>query len=119
MPQGMAGPGAERTGRDDRLVERTLQVGLAIGLGLMLAGLLVDAGSGALDARPVRLGALGASMPLGTRLAALGVLALGLTPASRVVLLVMLWGRERDWRFVAVAGVVLAVLAAALFAGVG
>lgn len=115
----MAGPGAERTGRDDRLVERTLQAGLAIALGLMLAGLLVDAGTGALDARPVRLGALASPMPLGTRLVALGVLALGLTPASRVVLLVMLWTRERDWRFVVVAAVVLAVLAVALFAGAG
>jgi len=48
---------------------------------------------------------------------ALGILALALTPALRVVTLIGLWSRERDWHYVRVAAVVLVVLAVA--AGLG
>jgi len=43
-----------------------------------------------------------------------GVVVLALTPVARVLVLIGLWVRERDWRFVAVAGVVLVVLGVAV-----
>lgn len=109
----------ERGELNERLVARTLQAGLAVGLSLMTAGWLVDVATVGLRPDAVRFGDFLHPMSLGTRLGALGVLALGLTPASRVTLLVVLWARERDWRFVGVAATVLVVLTAALFAGVG
>ena len=111
--------GERRSSSDERLVARTLQAGLAVGLALMLAGVVIAVATGAVEAEPVRLRELTAPLPLGTRLAGLGVLALGLTPGMRVLLLVVLWARERDWRFAAVAATVLAVLTASLLAGVG
>jgi hypothetical protein len=41
----------------------------------------------------------------------LGVLVLVLTPALRVLAVMLIWWRERDWRFVAVAVAVIATLA--------
>ena len=85
----------------------------------MLAGAVVRLASGSPGSESVRLRELASPLPLASRLSALGVLALGLTPAVRVLLLLSLWLRERDWRFAAVAAIVLAVLTASLLAGVG
>jgi uncharacterized membrane protein len=47
----------------------------------------------------------------------LGILALGLTPAVRVLVLAAVWAHQRDWRFVAVAAVVVMTLAVATVLG--
>ena len=50
---------------------------------------------------------------------ALGVLVLAATPLFRVLALVVLWTRERDWRFVVVALLVVATLSMAIVVGHG
>jgi len=50
---------------------------------------------------------------------ALGIVVLALTPAFRVLALVGLWWRERDYRFVVVALAVVATLAASVLLGKG
>ncbi|HEY6460058.1 MAG TPA: DUF1634 domain-containing protein, partial [Polyangiaceae bacterium] len=95
----------------------TLRVGLAVALSLLLAGWILDLASGSHAEPAVALGKLTTHLPLGLRLGALGVLALAVTPASRVLLLLYLWTRERDWRFAAVAATVAAILVAAVLLG--
>jgi uncharacterized membrane protein len=48
----------------------------------------------------------------------LGLLVLILTPIARVALTLVLFERQRDWTFVALSGIVLAILVLGLF-GVG
>jgi len=47
------------------------------------------------------------------------VTVLALTPALRVLALVAIWWRERDWRFVGVALAVVATLAVGIALGKG
>ncbi len=49
----------------------------------------------------------------------LGLLALMVTPVMRVAVLAVGWGRERNWRFLAVALTVLGLLGLSLVLGVG
>lgn len=53
----------------------------------------------------------------GHRLMIAGILMLTLTPALSVVALLVLWTREGLWRFAGTAGLVLALLGAALWLG--
>lgn len=55
----------------------------------------------------------------GDALMAWGILALAVTPAARVIALLVLWSVEHDRRFVLVALAVLVVLAVAALAGGG
>jgi len=55
----------------------------------------------------------------GLVLSTLGVLVLALTPALRVLAVMLIWWRERDWRFVGVAVAVVATLAVGLMLGRG
>ncbi|GMU63550.1 MAG: DUF1634 domain-containing protein [Myxococcales bacterium] len=97
-----------------------LRGGLAVAVVLMVVGLVVQVASGEVAAPGVPLRALvGTGVSPGTRLMGLGVLALGLTPGLRVVLLLVLWARERDWRFVGVAALVVMTLAVSLALGGG
>ena len=48
---------------------------------------------------------------------ALGVLTLALTPFGRVVALILLWRRERDYPFVAVGLAVVGILGIAILVG--
>lgn len=106
--------------RDGRLVQLLLQSGLAISALLMLAGLVVQLASGAHGAVSVKMFEIAtAKVGTGTRLMALGILVLAFTPVFRVLMLVGLWTRERDWRFVGVAMTVVVVLAIAIAAGGG
>ena len=57
------------------------------------------------------------ALSLGNRLLGLGVLALAMTPALRVVTLLYLWGKEKDYRFMLVAAVVMVTLALSIFLG--
>lgn len=99
-------------------IQRVLRGGLATSVVLMAAGLAIGFAAGEQTAPPVRLFALG-SAGGGETIMALGVLALAITPLLRVLVLIGLWAHERDWRFVATAVVVLAVLVTSTVVGRG
>ena len=97
-----------------------LRVGLGASVLLLVAGMIVRLGAGVDDAPAVRLWDFAVSGgDLGLRLTTLGVLVLAMTPALRVLALVALWWRERDWRFVAVALAVAVTLSAGILMGKG
>jgi uncharacterized membrane protein len=103
-----------------RDVQWLLRAGLAIAAALMLAGVvsaLVGSPPPAGAWRPAE--AFGSGQPFSLRLSGLGILVLAATPAFRVVTLIMLWIRERDWKYVAVAVVVAIVLLLAIALGGG
>jgi uncharacterized membrane protein len=93
-----------------RYVGYTLRAGLVLSTVLLAGGLAARLVSGISDAP--------AALPwtfegdLGMVLSSLGVTVLAMTPALRVLALVVLWAKERDWRFVAVALAVVATLSA-------
>ena len=107
----------------DRLhkrVQLVLRAGLVTSVVLMVAGLVLRFARGENDAPAVGL------LDLFTRggdtglvLTALGILVLALTPALRVLALISVWWRERDYRFVGVALMVLATLIASVLLGRG
>lgn len=104
---------------DARAVSWLLRSGL-VGSALLLAiGLVLQLASGETVSRPMSLGAEaeGEARSAGEVVMGLGVVVLALTPVARVLALVGLWVRERDWRFVMVAGVVLVVLGVAVMVG--
>ena len=112
-------PGHDAREEADRsAIQILLRVGLGLGFALMLAGLAVKLDRGGGSAPAVRLFALRSGGP-GDTIMAVGILALALTPALRVLTLIVLWTRERDWRYVGVATMVLAVLAVAARLGHG
>ncbi len=104
---------------DRRVVAMVLRTGLAVACALMAAGLTVTLARGDRHAHVVRLFEIGGDQAVGDLLLAAGVVVLALTPAVRVLALVVLWAREGDRRFVAVALVVVAVLVAAAAFGHG
>jgi Protein of unknown function (DUF1634) len=112
-PRAARAHGAER-----RDVQWLLRIGLATAAALMAAGLLAAFLGGPLPHaawRPTEL--FHAHQALSVRLCGLGILVLSATPAFRVVTLIGLWVRERDWKYVAVAVVVAVVLALAIALG--
>ena len=101
-------------------VQLLLRAGLALSGTLMTAGFALQFAHDALRSQgfaPRDLFA--ASLPLGERLMGAGILVLAATPAVRVIALLLLWTRERDFRFVAVALAVIATLSAAIALGGG
>lgn len=100
-----------------RDVQRLLRLGLAGAAALMTAGLVVALWSGAPDVALQPRTLLQRDLPLSVRLCGLGVLLLAATPALRVLTLIVLWIRERDWKYAAVAVSVAIVLGAAVVLG--
>ncbi len=101
-----------------RDVQRLLQLGLAVAAGLMTAGLGLALWSGAPDVALQPRGLVQRDLPLPVRLCGLGVLALAATPALRVLTLIVLWVRERDWKYAAVAlGVAIVLIADVMLGG--
>lgn len=104
-----------RSKRAQQLVQRLLQGGLATSVILLIAGLtwsvITDTPSS-----PVRLGEI---LEWGgpDRIMALGALTLALTPFGGVVALILLWWRERDYRFVATGLAVVGILGIAILVG--
>jgi Protein of unknown function (DUF1634) len=106
-----------------RWVHLSLLVGLVLS-GLLMAGGLVLA---LVFDQPRPVGAPPATGTLlrraiggdGLALMDLGMLALMATPVLRVAVLTVGWCLERDWRFAAVAAVVLGLLGLSLALGVG
>ncbi len=94
----------------ERLLARVLQYGTwlasaAIGMGLAVA--LIDSHSG------LHTGGLFSS----TRIISLGILLFILLPVIRVFLMLLVFLKERDYRFSAIAGLVLLILALGFVVG--
>ncbi len=100
-----------------KYVGYTLRGGIVLSACLLTAGLVVRLASGIDDAPAARPWTFEGD--LGFVLSTLGVTVLALTPALRVLALVVLWARERDWRFVAVALAVVATLSVGVVLGRG
>jgi uncharacterized membrane protein len=101
-----------------RDVQLLLRIGLGTGAVLMAAGLVAALVSGPMPGLLLQTGGLwhrDAALPV--RLCAIGILVLAGTPAVRVIALIVLWVRERDWRYAAVAVTVAAVLTLAVALG--
>jgi uncharacterized membrane protein len=97
-----------------------LRIGLGTAALLMAAGLVVALTSGPLPSPPLQVhGLWRGDVSLSVRLCGLGILVLSATPAVRVIALMVLWIRERDWKYAAVAAVVAAVLTVAIALGGG
>ena len=104
----------------DTVVHHTLVAGMAVGLALLLTGLALSAaGRGGLAVASLKAPvALRAAIHLrAPGFYSLGLLALILTPFVRVVGSIVAFAVARDWRFVAVTAVVLAVMLASIAVG--
>jgi uncharacterized membrane protein len=108
------------TSTERRDVKVLLRLGLGVGAALMAAGLVAALLAGPLPSQPLRVSALwhGELAP-SIRLCGLGILVLSATPAFRVITLIILWIRERDWKYALVAVAVAAVLVLAIALGGG
>lgn len=111
MPAEVHGRRSER-----RVVAALLRAGLAVSAGSMTVGLSWAVAAGRLAALPLRLGELDGSRA-GALLMGIGLIVLALTPAARVVALVIDFSIERDWRFAAVAAGVAALLSIGIALG--
>ena len=103
-------------------VHWTLLSGLAASAVLLVAGLiamLVQGHESAAPHAPLDTLIRDAVQFRGPALSTLGLLVLMITPILRVVVLLAGWTMRRDWRFAAVALVVLALLILSLSVGVG
>jgi hypothetical protein len=106
-------PAAER-----RDVQLLLRIGLGTAAVLMGTGLLAALASGPQPSPPLQIGDLWhRDLALSVRLCGIGILVLSATPAVRVIALIVLWVRERDWKYAAVAVAVAAVLTLAVALG--
>ncbi len=105
--------------RVQRTVEWLLRGGLIVAVVLMAIGLALKVASGSDRSPAVKLFELSAAESEGDRLMAIGVLVLAVTPALRVLALVWMWTRERDWRFVAVSCAVVVTLVVSVLVGHG
>lgn len=102
-----------------RIVHGLLRAGLVLSIGLMTVGLVIKLASGDHANSAVKLFDLAGAPSTGDALMGVGIAVLGLTPALRVVVLAAIWAHQRDWRFVAVAGAVVATLVVAALLGGG
>jgi uncharacterized membrane protein len=117
------GDGGGRTARRatiDTVVHHTLAAGVAVGLALLLAGLVLTlAGRGGLAVATLKApAALRAAFHLrAAGFYSLGLLALILTPFIRVLGSIVAFAAAREWRFVAVTSAVLVVMLASIAVG--
>lgn len=118
-PLSMSTEDQHRVHRDQRAVQLLLRVGLAASVMMMLTGLVMKVVSGSRHSDGIRLFSMADAASVADATMAIGVLVLAVTPVFRVVALIVLWTRERDWRFVAVAVTVVVVLGLAVLLGHG
>lgn len=111
---------SEARRRRRRSILVLLRGGLVVAVTLMSLGFLASVASGDMTAHVVRISDLPAGgIDLGDRLMGLGVFVLALTPAGGVLALLLLWLKERDWRFAGVAAGVTVLLVVAALVGHG
>lgn len=104
------------------VVSYTLTAGVAASLSVMAAGyILALARGGPLPGAATPLPELAAGLRAVEpgAVMSLGLMLLLATPAARVVVLVWVFARRREWPFVAASLIVLAVLAASVLIGKG
>jgi uncharacterized membrane protein len=105
---------------DRKVVQFLLRFGLGLSVLMMLTGLVISLSSGETTATPVEMKSLfGAGLTFGNRLMGTGVLLLALTPVLRVLMLIYLWYREKDWKFAIIALIVFATLMVSISLGGG
>jgi uncharacterized membrane protein len=102
-----------------RFIQILLRATLTLSALLMLVGLSIWSGSHQAAAPAVKPGQLFSGLDQGDRLMLAGIVVLAITPALQVLALLLLWVRERAWRFVATSGLVLVLLGIAFWAGGG
>lgn len=112
----------QRQRRLEHWVHWTLLGGLMVSALLLVTGMLALVTGGKVSTPPPQ--SLGALLREGMQfhgpaLTVLGLLVLMITPILRVIVLLIGWSLEREWRFTAVALAVLALLIASLVLGVG
>lgn len=105
--------------RVQKIIEWLLRGGLIVSVVLMTIGLVMKLASGSKHAGGVKLFELSDADSSADLVMAIGVLVLAMTPAFRVIALLIIWTRERDWRFVGVACAVVVTLALAVVVGHG
>lgn len=106
---------------DQRVVQQILRGGIATSVVLMSAGvvahLITDPGAEARAVQFTQLVNPATSVP--DLLLGWGILVLALTPVVRVVSLILLWARMKDWVYFGVSLTVLFVLGFAVAVGHG
>ncbi len=101
------------------LVAVVLRVGLVVGGLLVAIGLLLSLGEGDRVANAVRPFDILHTGVSADTLMALGMLVFGATPVAGVATLIVIWARERDYRFAALALLVMIILVLSALTGVG
>jgi uncharacterized membrane protein len=102
-----------------RFIQALLRSTLAASILFMTIGAVIWGVSGRRASAAVTPENLFRSLDTGNRLMLAGIVLLAITPALQVVALLVLWIRERAWRFAATAALVIVLLATALWAGKG
>jgi hypothetical protein len=111
---------ADRLRKERRhFIQVLLGVSLTASVVLMTIGAFMWSTLGLRTAEAVVPGKLFGPLDAGNRLMLAGIVLLALTPALQVGALLVLWVRERAWRFVVTAALVLMLLAVALWVGGG
>jgi hypothetical protein len=87
----------------ERLLAQTLQYGTWLASAIIAAGL-------ALALIDLRLGTHAAGLLSGTRIVETGIVVFILLPVFRVFLMLLVFLKERDYRYSAIAGLVLLIL---------
>lgn len=113
----MADPANERS--EERVVSWLLRGGLILSSIMMAVGLVLALARARLQQHPVSFRTLGHYLAGGhpSGLMALGLFVLVALPVARVLVLVVQFARERDWRFAAVGSAVFGMLVLAVFLG--
>jgi uncharacterized membrane protein len=96
-----------------------LVTSLVVAAVLMTTGLIIWTATNHATARAVTPGSLFSTIDTGNRLMLGGIVLVAITPALLVVALLVLWLRERAWRFAATSALVIILLGIALWVGRG
>ncbi len=112
----MMGPNAEvEQKRTHKAIAAVLRIGLALSVVLAALAITFD------GAHVLQIGKPGVALDdraeIALASATLSLVILAATPALRVLLLGILWARQRDWRFALIALAVAGVLTASVLLG--
>ena len=102
-----------------RFIQILLRASLTASAALMTTGIVIWSASDQATARAATPARLFSRLDTGNRLMLAGIALLAITPALRVLALLVLWVRERAWRFAATSALVLILLGIALWVGGG
>ncbi len=104
------------TGLNRKAIQFLLQGGLIVSIVLMFLGVVLNIYGGHVQILNLGFSDLFSSTTaVADRFLVWGIFILALTPVFRVIALLFLWMKERDWKFVAVAFFVLITLSISIF----